>query len=265
MLKMEEKSLKRKISHSQTSSKRFRDSGVESEIFCETPSCFSSAGTIKSINVKNFMCHKYAELVLSSGINFITGRNGTGKSAILSALVVGLGGRASDTNRGYSLKEFIKTDETSALIRIVINNKGFNAFQPEKYGNEITVQRTLSSSAGSQYKILSANGNVVSTKHDELQRLLLALNLQVDNPVAILTQDTARNFLHNTKAEDKYLFFLKATRLEHIESIYRRVLESYKNKKKEFAKRLKNLRSVEDTRDRLEVAQNELYWAHVSM
>lgn len=52
----------------------------------------------------NFMCHSLMEVEFSDGITFITGRNGSGKSAILTALVVGLGGKASLTNRGNSIK-----------------------------------------------------------------------------------------------------------------------------------------------------------------
>lgn len=50
------------------------------------------------------MCHKSLEINLNKNINFVIGRNGSGKSAILTALVVGLGGRAADTNRGKSIK-----------------------------------------------------------------------------------------------------------------------------------------------------------------
>lgn len=60
-------------------------------------------GSIVSIHVRNFFCHDNLKVNLNRNVNFIVGRNGSGKSAVLTALVVGLGGRASDTNRGSNL------------------------------------------------------------------------------------------------------------------------------------------------------------------
>lgn len=50
------------------------------------------------------MCHSHLEVTFSNNVTFITGKNGSGKSAILTGLVVGLGGKASLTNRGSSIK-----------------------------------------------------------------------------------------------------------------------------------------------------------------
>lgn len=54
--------------------------------------------------MRNFMCHDALEVDLNPNVNFIVGRNGSGKSAILTALIVGLGGKTKLTNRGSSLK-----------------------------------------------------------------------------------------------------------------------------------------------------------------
>jgi chromosome segregation ATPase len=44
-------------------------------------------------------------------MNFIIGHNGSGKSAVLTALTLCLGGKATATNRGSSMKSFIKEGE----------------------------------------------------------------------------------------------------------------------------------------------------------
>lgn len=68
-------------------------------------------GVIETVSCSNFMCHGHLEVALGPLINFIIGHNGSGKSAVLTALTLCLGGKASATNRGQSLKSFIKEGE----------------------------------------------------------------------------------------------------------------------------------------------------------
>jgi chromosome segregation ATPase len=65
-------------------------------------------GWITSIELTDFMCHHHTKVNLNSSINFVTGNNGSGKSAILTALTVCLGGRASTTQRASSLSSLIR-------------------------------------------------------------------------------------------------------------------------------------------------------------
>lgn len=44
----------------------------------------------------------------------------------------------------------------------------------------------------------------MSEKREELIHMLDQMNIQVENPVAILNQDTSRNFLHSKSPQDKY-------------------------------------------------------------
>ncbi|RDX68774.1 Structural maintenance of chromosomes protein 6A, partial [Mucuna pruriens] len=69
----------------------------------------STAGIIKRLRLENFMCHSKHETDFGSHVNFITGQNGSGKSAILTALCVAFGCRAKGTQRASTLKDFIKT------------------------------------------------------------------------------------------------------------------------------------------------------------
>ncbi len=48
-------------------------------------------GSLKKLVVTNFMVHQKLELVFGSHVNMITGVNGSGKSAILQAIVLALG------------------------------------------------------------------------------------------------------------------------------------------------------------------------------
>jgi len=68
-------------------------------------------GILESLFCTNFMCHKKLEVKFGPQINFIIGHNGSGKSAVLTAVTLCLGGKATATNRGQSLKGFIKQGE----------------------------------------------------------------------------------------------------------------------------------------------------------
>ena len=65
-------------------------------------------GIIEEVLCTNFMCHNKLRVRFGPLINFIIGHNGSGKSAVLTALTLCLGGRATATNRGQNLKSFIK-------------------------------------------------------------------------------------------------------------------------------------------------------------
>ena len=65
-------------------------------------------GIVETVICENFMCHTFLEVSLGPLINFIVGHNGSGKSAVLTALMLCLGGKATSTNRAGNLKGFIK-------------------------------------------------------------------------------------------------------------------------------------------------------------
>lgn len=63
-----------------------------------------TAGKVKKIRVRNFMCHEALEITFNENVNFIVGHNGSGKSAILTALTIGLGAKANVTSRGTCIR-----------------------------------------------------------------------------------------------------------------------------------------------------------------
>lgn len=74
----------------------------------DEPNSPSEHGVLERVECYNFMCHDHFYVELGPLINFIVGKNGSGKSAILTAITLCLGGKASATNRGQSLKSFVK-------------------------------------------------------------------------------------------------------------------------------------------------------------
>ena len=160
-------------------------------------------------------------------MNFIYGQNGSGKSAILAAIQICLGAGARRTNRARSLKELVRkgTSANFAKVRVTLLNKGSDAFEHDIYGDFITVERTIALRGGyNGYKLFSADNIEQSRSKKDLNEMLDKLNIQVDNPVAILDQEEAKKFLTG-KAEQKYKFFMKATELERLDNNYACTME----------------------------------------
>jgi chromosome segregation ATPase len=179
-------------------------------------------GVIQRIYCENFMCHRKLTVDLNRNVNFIYGQNGSGKSAILAAIQICLGAGARRTHRARNLKELVRKDATcaAAKIRVTLLNKGDDAYEHDVYGDTITVERTIALRGGyNGYKLLDSNNQERSRSKKDLDDMLDKLNIQVENPVAILDQEEAKKFLTG-KAEDKYAFFMKATELERIDRTY---------------------------------------------
>ncbi|NXU02551.1 SMC6 protein, partial [Buphagus erythrorhynchus] len=240
-------------------------------------------GIIESIQLKNFMCHSnLGPFQFGSNLNFVVGTNGSGKSSVLTALIVGLGGKATATNRGSSLKMFIQKGETSADISITLRNQGRDAFKPELYGTSITVNQRINQDGSRTYKLKSKSGTIISSKKEELIGILDHFNIQVvDNPVSVLTQEMSKQFLQTKNEGDKYKFFMKATQLEQMKEDYSFIGKTKKNTRvqvEQGEERLEELKQlylekkeifksisyVNDLQNRLKDLKHQMAWAVVS-
>ncbi|KAF4973804.1 hypothetical protein FZEAL_9223 [Fusarium zealandicum] len=181
----------------------------------------SESGIIESITCFNFMCHERLHVELGPLINFIVGENGSGKSAVLTALTLCLGGKASDTNRGGSLKSFVKEGRDQGSLVVKIKNAGTDAYQPEIYGESIVVERHFSRSGSSGFKIKSSTGRVISTKKQEVEEISEWYALQIGNPLTVLSQDNARQFLNSASPAQKYKYFVSGVQLEQLDNDYK--------------------------------------------
>ncbi|OAA73785.1 RecF/RecN/SMC protein [Cordyceps fumosorosea ARSEF 2679] len=181
----------------------------------------AESGIIESITCYNFMCHERLHVELGPLINFIVGENGSGKSAVLTALTLCLGGKASDTNRGGSLKSFVKEGRDQGKLVVRVKNAGPDAYQPDIYGNSIIIERHFSKTGTSGFKIKTADDKLVSTKKQEIDEISEWFALQMGNPLTILSQDNARQFLNSATPAQKYKYFVSGVQLEQLDNDYR--------------------------------------------
>ncbi|KAJ2863523.1 Structural maintenance of chromosomes protein 6 [Coemansia erecta] len=240
-------------------------------------------GVVEMVEVIDFMCHERAVVNLCPKVNFITGQNGSGKSAILTGLIIALGGSASSTNRASNLRGFVRAGQSRAIIRIQLRNRGPDAYHSEKYGDSIIIERHIFStgSTASQYKVKNGStGEIVSKRKEDVDAISDYMAIQVNNPINMLSQDAAREFLSSTSPDKLYSFFLKGTQLWQVSedlkgirqsitqaesSIERKksILPEMRAEKRRWEQRYEDMRQARDLSTRLESLRHQMAWAIV--
>ncbi|KAE8752800.1 hypothetical protein FOCC_FOCC000538 [Frankliniella occidentalis] len=239
------------------------------------------SGIILEVRMENFLSHQSMVVYLNKDINFIIGDNGSGKSAILTAIIVALGGNATSTGRGIALKDFIRRGSSVAKVICIISNSHERwSFKREIYGRKILIERTLLMEGASRIKIKSESGKLVSTKMEELRAMTLRLGIQVTNPISVLDQNSARHFVNESKPEVKFELFMKATSLQslsdvmtEIDSDLKKISQELNAKERqlrennkelnEAQEKLEKLNRLEEDRKTSLILKMELLWAQV--
>ncbi|UJR35462.1 hypothetical protein I4U23_028218 [Adineta vaga] len=255
-------------------------STYSTQLFKSVPYLHKNAGSILRISVKNFMCHTFLEFDFIENLNMVIGNNGSGKSAIMNAITLTLGGRATSTSRCSNIGRFIQHGKSNAEISVVLCNQGLEAIDIERFGRSITIMRKISIKGNSRYLIKNEYGKTVSEKKDLIETIVAHFNIQVDNPMCMLNQDTAKNFLNTKSTKEKYNFFLKATQLQKMVDDLeqstievrnaRLLLTDHVKKRKEIHAQQEDLKaqlkfaeSVRDAKSNADNLQGQLEWAEV--
>ncbi|KAG0166206.1 Structural maintenance of chromosomes protein 6 [Apophysomyces sp. BC1015] len=212
-----------------------------------------------------------------------------GKSAILTAITIALGAKANSTNRGKNLSSLIREGarqvillclNSGAEVTVRITNKGPDAFRHDVYGDFIQVERKIMKEGIGGYKVKNASGKTVSTKREELTAICDHMSIQVDNPLTVLSQDNARQFLNSSTPQDKYKLFMRGTQLAQLFEDYNVVRESIDTTKtvierkrqylpdlhkkaKETERRYKEILETREIESKIDDLNNELVWAQI--
>lgn len=82
----------------------------------------ADAGVIETVQLCNFMNHTNFCMKFHPCINVISGSNGSGKSAILTAIQVCFGAKAVATQRGKNLADLIRKSGTETIEYVLKKN-----------------------------------------------------------------------------------------------------------------------------------------------
>jgi chromosome segregation ATPase len=167
------------------------------------------------VNMQNFMCHRNFTQNFYSGVNYITGENGSGKSAVIVAISAALGANFSKIGKGDDVSSCIGTADPISVITVVLRNDPLNPRHCNKYGNPVVVERTLVR-RGEVGKISNKNTIKIDGKEVrkcDLMELMAIMSIDVGNPAVVLNQDDAKSFGDGNDSKDLYKYFLDATGL----------------------------------------------------
>lgn len=175
------------------------------------------------------MCHRRLHIELGRTMTIITGSNGSGKSAIMTAIMVALGNDASSTGRSGNLEGLIYPGAPSATVRIRFRNAPSNgrSFRHGEYGDEIVLERRISRRMSPPGRVricqaILANAPVADEPHKyklndrivdyrtTIMQLKRKFLIQPANPVAMMPQDTCRDFMKTTDPKKLYKYFKQA-------------------------------------------------------
>ena len=245
-------------------------------------------GQLRRIEMVNFMCHRHMEIELSPHVTFISGQNGSGKSATLQALQCCLGVKASKTGRGKALRDFILAGASDAIVRVTLWNapcEGYETYRHDLFGDEIMVERVIRSNGGSSVFLKDRSGKTILRGRDDLESLLSSVCVNAANPINVMTQDTMRTFLAgNTHESDlqKYELYMEATQLgtiahnldrsksqlNEMHADIRKIEELYRNSRAELEvveHDVKLLEGLRDQREELDRLEKCAVWAPVEL
>lgn len=166
------------------------------------------------------------------------------------------------------------------MIVVRIKNQGDTAYMPNEYGDSIIVERHFSKQGTSGFKLKSASSRVISTKKADLDVIIDFFSLQIDNPMNVLSQDTARQFLSTSSPNEKYKFFVRGVQLEQLDHDYKAIEESVDQIEHKISGRDEDLKVLrlrkeraqarlamsdkhESLRERARVLRNQMAWAQV--
>ena len=153
------------------------------------------------------------------------------------------------------------TRSRSSMLSVKIKNTTDSAFQQDVYGDSIIVERHFSRSGSSSFKLKSSTGRLISTRKADLDDICDYYALQIDNPMNVLTQDMARQFLNNSTPSDKYKFFMKGTQLEHLDGDYLIVEQNLETMDQDLWKKTEDLKVFEEraekARERLRQSEKQ--------
>lgn len=145
-------------------------------------------GTLISLHLKDFLTYTDFYLSFEPGLNVIYGPNGTGKSSILCAILIVLGGNPKNLNRSKSLFDYVRHNQPEAEIEVQINSNT----------GKVAIKRRIFRE-GRRRSDWFINGRPSCER--EVLEFTRTLQIALDNLCNFLPQDRVTDFFRMTQQQ----------------------------------------------------------------
>lgn len=143
-------------------------------------------GSILRVCLTNFLTYDYTEFRPGPYLNMIIGPNGTGKSAIVCAMALGLGWAPKILGRANTISDFVKNDAKSGAS-VEIELKDYN-------DKTVTIKRMFRKEDKKSKWLL--NGK--QANYQDIAQKVAELGVQIGNLCSFLPQDKVASFAQMT-------------------------------------------------------------------
>lgn len=148
-----------------------------------------SRGAVLKLRLENFLTFDRVVIHPKPELNVMVGPNGTGKSSIVCAICLGLGGSTTILGRARDLKDFVKHGKDSGFVEITLYD--------DKAPTHPVIRRSLSATSNSSEWTINRR----SEQEKNVKKLVESLNIQLDNRCMFLPQDKVIEFARMNKQE----------------------------------------------------------------
>ncbi|PHH50504.1 Structural maintenance of chromosomes protein 5 [Ceratocystis fimbriata CBS 114723] len=201
-------------------------------------------GAIMRVFVQDFLTYDKAEFVPGPFLNMVIGPNGTGKSSLVNAICLGLGFPAKLLGRATTIGEFVKHNQSSAVIETELRGPG-----PDNINIRVKITRETNQTSWWLDK--------KSVPHKRIQEVVKSLKIQVDNLCQFLPQDRVVEFARLNEV-DLLTETLRAAAPEEVSTTHQ-FLQVQHKAKEDIQKRIEILQSsLEASRKRQSGLQAEV-------
>jgi len=223
-------------------------------------------GSIRRIKLRNFLTYGHVEFHPGPRLNMVVGPNGTGKSTILCAICLGLGGEPRLLGRADDARLFIMHEQDLAEIEIEVAPFA----NEESHTFRRTIDRNKGTDAGRGKGSSTWYVNGTKTTAKQVREIVTTkYHISIDNLCTFLPQDRVGNFSGFT-AQDLLIETEKSlSGSKHLYDVHMRLIQAEKdlskggNETERLAERLQALevenQRLEREKERMEEREKALY------